>query len=146
MCFLTDIKGLFTRNVFYLASVILFTDIRITDRIMGSSPILSVIHNVTIGTMLNNNGGKSGHGLKNVKCKQTLNHRDSFAQWYKIYVNIRTVSMVYSTWRCWWFLLWWWNKSGMTRYLRWKPSMYRCDFNTYKYILIKLHPRSVDKY
>ena len=64
---------------------------------MGPLPILPVIHIVIIGTMLNNNGGKSGHGLKNVKCKQTLNDRDSFAQWYKIYVNIRTVSMVYST-------------------------------------------------
>ena len=63
-CVLTDVKGLFTRNVFYPASVILFTDIRITDRIMGPLPILPVIHIVIIGTMLNNNGGKSGHGLK----------------------------------------------------------------------------------
>ena len=34
-----------------------------TDR-MGPSPILFVIHVVTIGTMLNNNGGNDGHALK----------------------------------------------------------------------------------
>ena len=38
---------------------------------MGLSPILSVIHIVTIGTMLNNKGGKTDT-LKNVTCKQTL--------------------------------------------------------------------------
>ena len=40
---------------------------------MGPSNILSVIHTVTIGTMLNNNGGNNnGHELKNVTCKQTV--------------------------------------------------------------------------
>ena len=33
---------------------------------MGPSPILSIIHTVTIGTMLNFTGGNNGHGLKNV--------------------------------------------------------------------------------
>ena len=30
------------------------------------SPILSTIHTISIGTMLNFNGGKNGQGLKNV--------------------------------------------------------------------------------
>ena len=33
---------------------------------MGLSPILSVIHTVTIETMLNVNSGNNGHGLKRV--------------------------------------------------------------------------------
>ena len=39
---------------------------------MGLSPILSIIHTVTIGSMLNFNGGNNGLGQKNVTCKQTL--------------------------------------------------------------------------
>ena len=39
---------------------------------MGPSSILSVIHIITIETMLNNNHGNNCHGLKNVKCKQTF--------------------------------------------------------------------------
>ena len=39
---------------------------------MGPSPILSIIPTVTIDTMLNFNGGNNRHGLKNVRCKQTL--------------------------------------------------------------------------
>ena len=35
---------------------------------MGRSPILSVIHTVAIGTMLNFNGGNNGQGLQNVTC------------------------------------------------------------------------------
>ena len=31
---------------------------------LGPSPIMSVIHIVTTGTMLNYNGGNKGHGLK----------------------------------------------------------------------------------
>ena len=31
---------------------------------MGPSPILSVIHTVTIGTILNNNGDNRGHAAK----------------------------------------------------------------------------------
>ena len=38
---------------------------------MGPSHILSLIHTVAIGTMLNNNDGNNGHGLENVRCKQT---------------------------------------------------------------------------
>ena len=38
----------------------------------GQSPILSVILTITIGTMLNFNGGNNGHGLKNITCKQTF--------------------------------------------------------------------------
>ena len=33
---------------------------------MGPSPILSIIHTVTIDTKLNFNGGNKGHGIKNV--------------------------------------------------------------------------------
>ena len=36
---------------------------------MGQSPILSIIHTVPIGLMLNFNGGNNGHGLKIVTCK-----------------------------------------------------------------------------
>ena len=39
---------------------------------MGPSAILSVIHTVTIATMLNFNGGNNGHGLKNLTYKKTL--------------------------------------------------------------------------
>ena len=46
--------------------------IRITDR-MGPSPIVTVIHTITIDTMLSFNYRNNGHGLKNVTCKQTLN-------------------------------------------------------------------------
>ena len=44
---------------------------------MGVSPILSVIHTITIGTKVYNNGGNTGPWLKtvlNVMCKQTLCH------------------------------------------------------------------------
>ena len=40
---------------------------------MGPSPILSITHTVTIGTMPNFSGGNKAHGLKNVMCKQTFN-------------------------------------------------------------------------
>ena len=43
---------------------------------MGPSPILPIIHTVTISTMLNNKGGNNGHGLKNSTCKQTLTDLD----------------------------------------------------------------------
>ena len=41
---------------------------------MGLSPIPSILYTVTIGTILNNNGGNNEHGLKRVEsmCKQTL--------------------------------------------------------------------------
>ena len=39
---------------------------------MGPLPLLSVIHTVTIDTMLNFSCGSKGHGLKNVTCKQTF--------------------------------------------------------------------------
>ena len=39
---------------------------------MGLLPFLSIIHTITIGTILNFNGGNNGHGLKNVACKQTF--------------------------------------------------------------------------
>ena len=39
---------------------------------MGPSPILFVLRIVTIGPMLNFNGGNNEHGLKSVTCKQTL--------------------------------------------------------------------------
>ena len=37
---------------------------------MGLSSIVSIIHMVTIATMLNFNDGNNGHGLKNVACEQ----------------------------------------------------------------------------
>ena len=40
---------------------------------MGLLPIPSVIHTVTIGTVLNFNGSDNEHGLENVTCKQTFN-------------------------------------------------------------------------
>ena len=33
---------------------------------MGPSPILSIIQTITIGTVVNFNGGNNGHGLKNL--------------------------------------------------------------------------------
>ena len=39
---------------------------------MGPSTMLTVIHIVTIGKMLNNNGGNNWNRLKNITCKQTL--------------------------------------------------------------------------
>ena len=39
---------------------------------MGPSPNLSIIHTVTIGTMLNNNGGNTGHGLKTLHANRHL--------------------------------------------------------------------------
>ena len=39
---------------------------------MDPSLILSVIHTITIGTMLNFNGGNNGYGLKYVTCKPTF--------------------------------------------------------------------------
>ena len=66
-------QGLFTRNVFFSPYPPLPLDIRIRGR-MGPSPILSVIHTVFIGTMLNDSGGNSGHGSKryvqtNLQCR-----------------------------------------------------------------------------
>ena len=37
---------------------------------MGPSSILSVIHTITIGTMLNLNGGNNGRGLIKIRYKQ----------------------------------------------------------------------------
>ena len=39
---------------------------------MGQSSILSIIHTVTIGALLNFSSGNNGHGMKSVTCKQTL--------------------------------------------------------------------------
>ena len=39
---------------------------------MGLSPILAVIHAVTIGTVLNLKGYNNRYGPKNVTCEQTL--------------------------------------------------------------------------
>ena len=39
---------------------------------IGLSPILSVIHVIIIGIMLNANGGNNGHGLRNVTCEQAF--------------------------------------------------------------------------
>ena len=42
---------------------------------MGPSPFLYVVHTITIGTMLNFNGGNNEHRLKNLTCKETLMQR-----------------------------------------------------------------------
>ena len=39
---------------------------------MGPLPVLSIIHTITIGTMLNFNGGNNGHWLENVMRQQIL--------------------------------------------------------------------------
>ena len=44
----------------------------IVIRIMGRLGASSIIHTITIDTMINFNGGNNGHGLKIVTCKQTL--------------------------------------------------------------------------
>ena len=62
------------RHVVFSARSCVALSQRIADR-MCAGPSLSVIHTVTIGTTLNNNGVTSGHGLKNATCKQTLNLR-----------------------------------------------------------------------
>ena len=38
---------------------------------MGPSPILSIIHSITIDTMLNKNSSNYGHERKNDMCKTT---------------------------------------------------------------------------
>ena len=39
---------------------------------MVSSPFLSIIHIVAVGTMLNFNGGNNGHGLKTLYVNRSL--------------------------------------------------------------------------
>ena len=39
---------------------------------MGRSSILSIIHTVTIGALINFSSGNKGYGTKSVTCKQTL--------------------------------------------------------------------------
>ena len=53
----------FTRNVF-LSRVVITTIVIKMMESMRLSPIPSIIHIVTIGTMLNFNGGNNGHGQK----------------------------------------------------------------------------------
>ena len=64
-------KGQFPRDVFLSVSVITTIVIKIMES-MGLSSILSIIHTITIGTMLNFNSGNNGHGQKNVNRKQTF--------------------------------------------------------------------------
>ena len=58
---------------------------------MDPSSILSIIHTVTIGTMLVFNSGDNGHGLKNVKCKQAISisvfMNDTIFYFYWVMVN-----------------------------------------------------------
>ena len=42
---------------------------------MGDRPIVPVFRTVSIDTMLNNNGVKNGHGLKNGTCERPLRLR-----------------------------------------------------------------------
>ena len=53
----------FTRNVFLSRVVITTIVIKIMES-MGLSPILSIIHTITIGMILNFNGGKMDTGKK----------------------------------------------------------------------------------
>ena len=46
------------------------------------SPILSIIHTVTIGIMFNNNVDNNRHGLKNVTYKQTFSNK-----WRRFYID-----------------------------------------------------------
>ena len=39
---------------------------------MGPSPILFAIHSISIGIMLNFNGGNNGHGLKRFRVNRPL--------------------------------------------------------------------------
>ena len=39
---------------------------------MGDGPIVSIIHTVTIGTVLNNNDGNNGPDLKTLRVKRPL--------------------------------------------------------------------------
>ena len=50
---------------------------------MGPSPVLSIIHIITIGTMLNFNGGNNGHGLKKHYVKRDLHTKYQEQQRYK---------------------------------------------------------------
>ena len=43
---------------------------------MGPSPILSLVHTITIARMLNFNGGNNGYGVKTVCVNRPL-HRNS---------------------------------------------------------------------
>ena len=72
---------------FLAVSIILFIVIRITDRI-GDGPIRTV----TSDTMLNNNGGNSGHGLENITCKQTLEVAEQFNSPLLTYFKLSTHS------------------------------------------------------
>ena len=56
---------------FYPVSIIHFGVIRIFYR-MGLSPLLLIIHTVTLCTMLNNNSGYNGHGLKMLPVNRPL--------------------------------------------------------------------------
>ena len=65
-------EALFTCNtITNLSKYVIFNVIRIKEK-MDRSPILSIIHTVTIGTILNFNSGYKEHGLKNVTYEQTL--------------------------------------------------------------------------
>ena len=71
-------------------SVILFIVIRIKNRRVGRL-ILCDLHTITLGTMLNNNGGNNGHGLKNVTCKQTFTFQITA---FFVFVNYRALYAV----------------------------------------------------
>ena len=67
---------MFTRNNFYheyvITTIIKMCSFHCRQNYgekIDISPILSIPHTVTIGTMLYFNGGNKGHGLKNVACK-----------------------------------------------------------------------------
>ena len=86
-------------------SVITTIVIRIRDRIGDE-----LIHIVTIGTMLNFNGGNNGYGLKTFTCKQTLKVAEQF------------------------------DSSLLTYFIRSTHSCTGIEFNKARYLCLYLHP------
>ena len=72
-------------SVITVIKCVLFIVIRITEK-MCPSPILSVIHTITIAIMLNFDCGNNGPWLRNVMCNQTL--MAHFHQWRQIRIRI----------------------------------------------------------
>ena len=72
---------------------------------MSLSTILSIIHIITIGIMLNFNSGNHEHGLKTVACKQTLTRsrlRSHFASGL-LFITAAVIYIVYfSCYTCMW--------------------------------------------
>ena len=91
MTFDSHCKGMFTRSAFQsvIENAALFVQNcvnGITNR-MGLLPILSIIHTVTIDTILNKNHCVINNGLKNATCKHSLNECFCCTVTSKFYIN-----------------------------------------------------------